>query len=250
MIKKKWLTPLAAAIAVFLFAVFGLAPTVQHLRPETAVAAQSAGCVPAPPSVSRKIAIMGDSLATTYGASTPERSWPVMVKTQAATHGWSVTLHGVGSTMASQYLSGGPQFAVTESVRNLHPDVVVLNFRANEQLNGQTPEQLKTNLIALIDTIREVSATTQFLIWNPPLMWYHGFVSPQAQEAYIAKMWEVKVEKGTCWVDFRSFFPKSGPDAYSRTLLFDDIHYSDQAHATIAAGVYGDLLATCPTPAT
>lgn len=211
-------------------------------------AAQGTGtCTPAPPNVTRRIAIMGDSLSTPYGASTPERSWPVMVKNQAATHGWVVGLHGIGSTTASRYLPGQDLYYVTEQVRNSDPDILVVSFRANEQLQGQTPDQLKTNLLALIDAVRDTPATadTQVLIWNPPLMWYHAFASPSAQEAYIAKLWEVRAERNACWVDFRPFFPQSGPDTFSHKLLFDDIHYSDEAHATIATGNYHALLRMC-----
>lgn len=230
-----------AALAVTWFAAFSLAVT------SSATTQPNPGtCGPTPAATSLRIAVMGDSIATAYGASTPDRSWPVMLKTQGATHGWDVQLHGVGSTTASQYLPGGPLFSVTETVRNAHPDVVTLDWRANEQLQGQTPAQLKTNLLALIDAIRSVSPATRFLIVNPPVLFYHGFYqTPATQADYTAKMWEVKQERGACWLDTRPFFPATGPDERSRTYLFDDIHPSDVGHSVFFAAVYTALLQAC-----
>jgi hypothetical protein len=84
---------------------------------------QSSGtCGPVPKATTLKIANMGDSIATTYRPApdnnTPDsRSWPKMLQAQGATHGWSVTLHAIGSTMASQYLPGQPLYSVTQSVK-------------------------------------------------------------------------------------------------------------------------------------
>lgn len=210
-------------------------------------AAQAVSCAPAPQSTSRKIAIMGDSIMTEYGASTPEKSWPRRLKAQGNTHGWQVTLHGVGGSMASMYLPGGPYHWIAQQVRDAQPDVVTLDFRANEHIgsNGQakqTPAQLKTNMLALIDFIRATSPSTQFLIVNPPVLWYHEFYTTTYTQAdFAVKMWEVAQERGGCWLDMRPFFSQTARDSD----LPDDIHPNDAGHGKYYAAVYSTLLQHC-----
>ena len=235
------------AVMALVFGVTSAATLITLPANQVSAAAQAADCAPATKATTRKIAVMGDSIATTYGATTPERSWPELLKAQGATHGWAVTLHGVGSSMASQYLPGGPLFWVTQQVRDAHPDLVTLNFRANEHLKGQTPAQLKTHLLALMDEIRKVSPNTQFLIFNPPVLWYHGFyTTPATQADYAAKMREAADERNACWLDLTPLFPSgSGPDAWTRAFLFDDIHPGDVGHRAFYAAIYTAMLQHC-----
>jgi lysophospholipase L1-like esterase len=239
---RKLPASLVALAALFVLVVTSSVPSTVTSR---VAEASATTCTPAPPAAGHIVTAMGDSLTTPYGASIPERAWPNMLKAQMEPQGWTVNLHGIGSTMAEQYLPGGPLFHVTETVRNSHPDIVTMDWRANEQLQGRTPAQLKTSLLALIDTIRQVSPDTQFLIINPPLMWYHEFQSAQAQDAYAVVMREVSQERGTCWLDLRPFFPQTGPDTYSRSLLFDDIHPGDYGHAIFFAAISTALVQAC-----
>lgn len=241
MIKKIIASVVAAAMLSFMI-----------MSVPSSSAKQTSGvCGSVPKSTAMKIAVMGDSIATPYRPApdnnTPDsRAWMNMLKTQGGTHGWSVTLHGVGSTMASQYLPGGPQYAVTQSVKALQPTIVLMDWRANEQLNGQTPDQLKTNLLALMDEIRTANANTRFMIINPPKLWYHAFNNgPTTQEDYMVKMYEAAKERGGCWVDLVSAFPQTGPDAYSRVYMPDDIHPSNAGHAIYFTAVYNALLQAC-----
>jgi lysophospholipase L1-like esterase len=242
----KRMSGLFAAMAL-VFGVISAATLITLPARQVSAAAEATDCAPATKATSRKIAVMGDSIATTYGASTPERSWPELLKAQGATHGWAVTLHGVGSSMASQYLPGQQLFWVTQQVRSAHPDLVTLDFRANEHLKGQTPAQLKASLLALMDAIREVSPNTQFLIFNPPVLWYHGFyTTPATQADYAAKMREAADERNACWLDLTPLFPSgSGPDAWTRTFLFDDIHPGDVGHRAFYAAIYTAMLQHC-----
>lgn len=241
-----------AALILTAWLVIGVTAAVKSIdfqaqtRALTA-AAQSASCAPAPRGTSRKIAIMGDSIMTEYGASTPEKSWPRRLKAQASTHGWQVTLHGVGGSMASMYLPGGPYHWIAQQVRDAKPDVVTLDFRANEHIgsNGQakqTPAQLKTNMLALIDFIREASPSTQFLVVNPPVLWYHEFyTTTYTQDDFAVKMWEVAQERGGCWLDMRPFFSQTAPDPD----LPDHIHANDDGHEKYLVGIYTVLLQHC-----
>lgn len=240
MIKKPWM--ISFAIAVALIAALFLVP----VRAVSPTAASAASCAPAPASTARKITVMGDSISTSYGASTPERGWPEMLKTQGATHGWAVTAKGQGGTMASQYLPGQPNFWITEQVRAAQPDIVTLNFRTNEQLQGQSSAQLKTALLGLMDAIRATSPNTQFLMINPPMMWYHGFyTTPETQADFTAKMWEAGNERGACWVSMVPAFPTSATDPRRAQFIPDDIHPSDAGHAIFFAAVYAALLQSC-----
>lgn len=238
------ITRLLGLAAVLALVFGGAAAATQPVEP---VASQVSGCAPAPQATSRKIAIMGDSITTTYGASAPERSWPELLKAQAATHGWAVTLHGVGGSTASQYLPGGQLNWIADQVRSAQPHLVTLDFRANEHLQGQTPAQLKTNLLALIDYIRATSPNTQFLIINPPTLWYHGFyVTAATQADYTAKMWEVANERDGCWLDLKPLFPSGdGPNALTRTYLPDDIHPGDVGHRMFFGVIYTAMLQHC-----
>jgi lysophospholipase L1-like esterase len=245
-----------AILALLFAALFTKTSIFKPSEPPTTVAPMSVnevragmmvqsgtGCAPAPASTSRKIKIMGDSIMTPYGSSADAKSWPHRLKAQAATHGWEVTLHGIGGTMASEYLPGGPHNWVAQQVRDAQPDVVTLDFRANEHLNGQTPAQLKTNMLALIDYIRATSPNTEFLIVNPPVLWYHGFyVTVATQADYAAKMFEVAQERNTCWLDMTPFFSQTAPDP----ALPDDIHANDEGHVRYLVGIYTVLLQHCP----
>jgi len=208
--------------------------------------AQGTTCAPVPLGTNKKVAIMGDSIATPYGASTPSLSWPMLLKAQGATHGWDVSLHAIGSTTASRYLQGQDLFYVTEAVRTILPDLVLMDWRANEQLTGQTPAQLKTNLIGVIDTIKATSPNTKFVIVNPPTLFYHVFTqTPSTQADYIAKMYEAAQDRGACWVNLVPLYPTDGPNAGSQTWLFDDIHFSDAGHRLAYASIYNALLQSC-----
>lgn len=226
---------IAAAVAAVLVLMFSLVSAAIGVTTSPRHAAQVT-CAPASPA--KKIAIMGDSITTTYGASAPEKSWPVMLQERGATQGWVVGSYGIGSTMAEQYLPGGPHFNVTETVRDWRPDLVLMDWRANEQLQGRTPEQLKTSLLALAGQIRASSPTTKFMIVNPPLMWYHEFVSVEAQHTYTAKMREVADELDGVYVDLEPFFPATGPSATSRATLPDDIHPNDAGHLRFLAVIF------------
>lgn len=209
--------------------------------------AMATTCAPAPPTPGYDIKIMGDSLTTPYGASSAAKSWPVMLQAQAATRGWTVGLHGIGSTMAEQYLPGGPHFDVTEAVRNSQPDLVLMDWRANEQLQGRTPDELKTALGALIGQIKQASPATKFMIVSPPVMWYHEFVSPAKQATYVDKMREVAQEQDACWVDLRPYFETDGgPSVETKKWLFDDIHLSDAGHKVFFAVINTAFLQACP----
>lgn len=220
-------------------------PTLLDVR--GAVTQPTNSCAPVPRSTTRKITIMGDSISTPYGASAPERSWPEMLKARGATHGWAVTALGQGGTQANSYLPGQPNFWITEQVRSALPDVVTLNFRTNEQLQGQTAAQLKTALLGLMDAIRATSPSTQFLLINPPMMWYHGFyTTTETQADFTAKMWEAGSERGACFVDMVPAFPVSAQDPRRAQFLPDDIHPNDAGHAIFFAAVYTSLLQSCP----
>lgn len=227
-------------------------PTLDVVATASASAAQGGTCAPAPKSTSRKIAIMGDSIMTTYrpapdNATPATLAWPNLLATQANTHGWQVSQHGVGGSMASMYLPGGPYHWVAQQVRDAKPHIVTLDFRANEQIgsNGQakqTPAQLKTNMLALIDFIRATSPNTQFLIVNPPVLWYHEFfTTTHTQADYAVKMWEVAQERGGCWLDMRPFFSQVAKDPD----LPDDIHANNRGHQKFYVAIYTALLQTC-----
>jgi lysophospholipase L1-like esterase len=227
-----------AALLGVLFSATGSAPAAQT-RTQT--------CQPTPEGTALKIAIMGDSISTPLGASVPERSWPVMLQTQGATHGWGVTLNALGATHAGEYVPGGNLNWVAQNVRASQPDIVTMNFRTNEQVGfGQSPAQLKANLLALMDFIRAESPNTRFVMINPPIMFYHVFnTTPATQADYIRALWEAGNERGACWVDLKPFFPTSGPDARSRVFLPDDIHPGDIGHAVFFAAIYTALLQAC-----
>lgn len=224
--RKPWLAATLAGLLVLMFtAVSVLAAQVAQSN----AAAQTATCEVLPSQV-RKIVIMGDSIATDYGASSPEKSWPSRLQEYGAPRGWMVEARAIGSTMAEQYLPGGPLFHVTEQVRDWRPDLVLFNWRANEQLQGRTPEQFKAAMLALAGQIKAGGSTTRFLIMNAPLLWYHEFASADKQHTYSAKLREVATELGGHYVDLEPFYPKSGPSASSRRVLFDDIHPNNEGH--------------------
>lgn len=238
---------LVAFAATMLVMMHFVVPTPDTmLQSITSASAQTETCAPAPPTPGYDIKIMGDSITTSYGASTAAKSWPVMLQAQAATRGWTVGLHGIGSTMAEQYLPGGPHFDVTVAVRSSQPDLVLMDWRANEQLQGRTPGELKTALTALIGQIKQVSPATKFMIVSPPVMWYHEFESPAKQATYVDKMREVATEQGACWVDLRPYFETAGgPNAETQKWLFDDIHLSDAGHKVFFAVIDTALLQAC-----
>jgi hypothetical protein len=67
-----------------------------------------------------------------------------------------------------------------------------------------------------------------------------------AQADYAAKMREAADDRGACWLDLIPLFPSgSGPDAWTRTFLFDDIHPGDVGHRAFCAAIYTAMLQHC-----
>lgn len=218
---------IAAAVAAVLVLMFSLASGAVGVTTSPRQAAQVA-CSPAP--AIKKIAIMGDSLTTSQGASAADKSWPVMLQEYGAARGWVVGSYGIGATLADEYEQGRNLFFVTQTVRDWKPDLVLMDWRTNDQIHGRTPGQLKASLLAIADQIRVMSPSTRFMIVNPPLMWYHDLVSPEAQRTYAAKMREAADELDGFYVDLEPFFPQAGPSWASRATLPDDIHPNDAGH--------------------
>lgn len=202
--------------------------------------------------VSLKIA--GDSIMTHAGASTQARGWPQLLQSTTAPKGWTVdTTPAVAGSKASDFVAGG-QFASTiTAIAAAHPTLVTLDWRTNEQwvpAPGVTPETLRTQYLAIIDTIRTESPSTSILVINPPKMALDDqggidnyTVYTQAQ--YRAAMYDAAVLRGALWLDFSdpAFWPTGG--ALSRQLLPDGIHPGDAGHVVFASTVYAFLRATC-----
>lgn len=236
---------LFALIAMIGIVGSGTAASAAPSNFEVRKAAQTQyGCTPAPAGTQLKVSVMGDSLMTNWGVQdTPDQGWPEKVKAQGATHAWHVDIgSAVGATKITDFLPGGGGWWITECVRNSQPDIVTMDWRTNEQLANPivTPAQLKANYLQLMDHILAVSPGTKFLIVNPPLMMYpDAFRTPYTQEQYIAKMIEVRDERGTCWLDLRPFFDTSGSFAWEQ--LPDSIHPGKIGHRMFAIGIYEAL---------
>ena len=251
MIKRwatRWLWLFASLALVFGGAAAAMSPTATApaIQPTAAKAAQQThGCTPAPAGTELDVKVMGDSLMTNWGVhdTHPNQGWPQLVKAQGATHAWHVDIGpAVGATKITDFLPGGGGWWITECVRNSQPDIVTMDWRTNEQLANPivTPAQLKANYLLLMDHILAVSPGTKFLLVNPPLNMYHeSFNTPHTQEQYIAKMLEIRDERGTCWLDLRPFFDTSGNFAW--TLLPDGIHPGRIGHRVFAQGLYGAM---------
>lgn len=221
--KRKIVAAVAAALVLMFSIVSGAVGVTTSPRHTAQVV-----CAPVP--AVKKIAIMGDSLTTSQGASAADKSWPAMLQERGAARGWVVGSYGIGATLADEYEPGRNLFFVTETVRDWKPDLVLMDWRTNDQIHGRTPEQLKASLLAIAGQIRAGSPTTKFMIVNPPLMWYHDLVSPEKQRTYAAKMREAADELDGFYVDLEPFFPQTGPSWASRATLPDDIHPNDAGH--------------------
>lgn len=91
----------------------------------------------------------GDSLTAGYGVD-PEQAWPALLerKLQAGGHAWRVVNAGVSGDTTSDALNR------LDWVMRVKPQVVIVEFGANDGLRGLEPQAIQANLTRLIDRIK------------------------------------------------------------------------------------------------
>lgn len=191
------------------------------------------------------VLLLGDSIMTSTGASTPDLGWSAQLKAWA-TNRWHVLLDGSrGSSTAGDYVPGGQYWWITEWARAQIPSVVVMDWRSNEQSLGVSPAQMRANYNTVIAELRRYSANTSIMIVNVPSSALHPMegTSPYPRSAYVAALQQVQADHNTMWLDLQPFFPLTDPR--SGQLLPDRIHPGDNGHTAIAVGVQAALLGAC-----
>jgi acyl-CoA thioesterase I len=100
------------------------------------------------------IAAFGDSLTEGFAVD-PERSYPAVLQREldARGYGYRVVNMGVSGDTTTDGLARLP------TVLNLHPEIVVLEFGANDGLRGLPIARARANLEQMIVALRESGAT-------------------------------------------------------------------------------------------
>jgi len=111
---------------------------------------------PAPaPAMAGTIVALGDSLTAGYGLAEAE-AWPALLERRLAAEGrrWRVVNAGVSGETSSGALA-----RVDWVLRQLRPDVVILETGANDGLRGIDPGLLRGNLLESVRRLQAAGAT-------------------------------------------------------------------------------------------
>lgn len=220
------------------------------------VAGSTAGSVAAPSAPSLRMCTdlargsltvenLGDSIASGHGV--PQGAdWASLLSRQLQAPVWQ---GAVGGSAVGHYLPGGPLRFHVDFTMNVKPSLVIMNWRINDQWLGlenaeHTPAEFKARYASILADIRAASPTTEFMIAVSPWVLDSRLEGRYSQWEYIVKLWELKEEYGTIWMDWMRFMPPNVQHAPE--LMGDDgVHPSRAAQSVIAAHTYDKITSFC-----
>lgn len=192
---------------------------------------------------------LGDSIADGHGAPTSQR-WFNRLATQLPT-GSAAWNGAVGGSLMEMYQPGGQLYFHTQFTKNVKPTVVIMNWRVNEQwmareYAGYDPVSFKARFLSIINDIKSASPNTTVVLAISPWILDTRIDDAQwTQWDYINKMWEVKVETNSLWLDWMRFFPKYAESDSLGLLEPDLIHPSARGQRVMASDMFGLFSGYC-----
>ncbi len=171
---------------------------------------------------------MGDSLSAGYGIR-PEQSWPSLL-------GQRLTGKHLDYSVANLSISGettaGGKARLDQALRQYKPAVVVIALGANDGLRGLPIEQMRGNLLSMIDASR--SAGAKILLVGMRLPPNYGPYASQFQASFP----DIARQKKTGLLEFLL-----APVATRQSLFqADNLHPTAEAQPLILDHVWPALL--------
>lgn len=192
--------------------------------------------------------LLGDSIMAGTGASDQFHTWAA--KLERILGAGTVRQRAQAGSVTTDYLPGGQYYAQTWAVMATSPTVVVMDWRLNEHdgwvwglPRGASPDQLRINLINLINHIHGSSPTTTVLLINPPIAFDGRDVDLQRQ--YVDQMWLAKDATASLWLDLALYFPATAEEDDIGLLGPDRLHPANPGQAVIATAAHQRLHGTC-----
>lgn len=111
-----------------------------------------------------QIVAMGDSLTAGYGLR-PEQAFPSLLEAALRERGYDVKITNAG--ISGDTTTGG--LARLGPVINRKPDIVIVQFGANDAFRGTSPQIAFNNLDAMITRLHEAGATVVLAGMRAPL---------------------------------------------------------------------------------
>ncbi len=180
-------------------------------------------CSTAPALAARTILVMGDSLSAGYGIR-PEQAWPALLGKRLAEKRLD---YSVANLSISGETTAGGRARLPAALRQHKPAVVVIALGANDGLRGLPLDQMRDNLLAMLDAAQTAGARTLLVgVRLPP---NYG---PYASE-FDRSFAEVASQKKSARLDFllapiaaeRNYFQADNlhPTAEAQPLLLDTV---------------------------
>lgn len=103
--------------------------------------------------------VLGDSLSAGYGIRM-EESWPALLATKLESQGYPYQV--VNASISGETTAGGAQ-RLPALLDTHHPRVVVIALGANDGLRGIAPDEVATNLTAMLARVRAAGGVAVLL---------------------------------------------------------------------------------------
>ena len=157
-----------AALVAVLFLLSACASDTEEATPPMPQPASQRAAAPVPPTAQRAdqkegavvVLFLGDSLTDGYGLSRPQ-AYPALVGEKAAEAGTPIEVVNAG---VSGDTSAGGLRRVDWLLKRTTPDVLVLALGANDGLRGLPTDQMKANLLAIVDRVREANPDVEVVL--------------------------------------------------------------------------------------
>jgi acyl-CoA thioesterase-1 len=139
------------------------------------------------------VLVFGDSLSAGYGIDV-DRSWTALLQSRLNAQGYE---HRVINASISGETTEGGKTRISSALENFSPDLVILELGGNDGLRGFSPDIMKENLRAIIETTRTSGATIVLLGIRIPSNYGARYTT-----AFEGVYRELATELNVPWIEF------------------------------------------------
>ncbi|MCH8335203.1 MAG: arylesterase [Proteobacteria bacterium] len=139
------------------------------------------------------VLVFGDSLSAGYGIDV-DQSWPALLQSRLESQGYE---HRVINASISGETTEGGVTRIDSTIKNFHPDLVILELGGNDGLRGFPTERMKANLQTIIETTRASGAAVIMLGIRIPTNY-----GPRYTGAFENVYRELADQSGVLWIEF------------------------------------------------
>jgi len=139
------------------------------------------------------VLVFGDSLSAGYGIDV-DQSWPALLQSRLESQGYE---HRVINASISGETTEGGVTRIASTLKNFHPDLVILELGGNDGLRGFPTERMKANLQTIIEESKASGAAVIMLGIRIPTNY-----GPRYTGAFENVYRELADESGVLWIEF------------------------------------------------